>query len=122
MPMPARSVMNSSAAATAPPIPGFDETVPHSYSDTVKNITVAVDDETYRGARIAAAEADTSVSAMVRRFLQEIAARRRQPLSPVPDVEFERLRQQELDLRKELRGFSGADRLSRDDLYDRSRR
>jgi hypothetical protein len=35
----------------------------------MKNITVSVDDETYRRARIKAAESDTSVSALVRRFL-----------------------------------------------------
>jgi hypothetical protein len=35
----------------------------------VKNITVTVDDETYRRARIKAAERDTSVSALIRCFL-----------------------------------------------------
>lgn len=35
----------------------------------MKNITLKVDDETYRKARIRAAEAGTSVSAMVREFL-----------------------------------------------------
>ena len=38
------------------------------------NITVTVDDETYRRARIKAAERDTSVSALVARFLAELAA------------------------------------------------
>ena len=37
----------------------------------MKNITVSVDDETYRRARIKAAERDTSVSALVRGFLIE---------------------------------------------------
>lgn len=36
----------------------------------MKNITLKVDDETYRKARIRAAKAGTSVSAMVREFLQ----------------------------------------------------
>jgi plasmid stability protein len=40
----------------------------------VRNITVSVDDETYRRARIRAAENDTSVSAMVRAFLDGIAS------------------------------------------------
>ena len=35
----------------------------------MKNITVSVDDETYRLARIKAAEAGTSVSALVRDYL-----------------------------------------------------
>lgn len=35
----------------------------------MRNITVSVADETYRRARIAAAEQDTSVSALVREFL-----------------------------------------------------
>ena len=39
------------------------ETVP------MKNITVSVDEETHRLARIRAAELDTSVSAMVRQYL-----------------------------------------------------
>ena len=39
----------------------------------VKNITVTVDDETYRRARMKAAERDTSVSALVKHFLVELA-------------------------------------------------
>ncbi len=39
----------------------------------MKNITVTVDDETYRRARIKAAERDTSVSALVKHFLAELA-------------------------------------------------
>jgi plasmid stability protein len=39
----------------------------------MKNITVNVDDETYRKARIHAAAAGTSVSAMVREFLSATA-------------------------------------------------
>lgn len=35
----------------------------------MKNITVSVDDETYRRSRMKAAEADTSVSALVRAYL-----------------------------------------------------
>ena len=35
----------------------------------MKNITLKIDDETYRQARIRAAKAGTSVSAMVREFL-----------------------------------------------------
>ena len=41
----------------------------------MKNITVAVDDETYRSARIRAAELGTSVSALVRDYLRALAER-----------------------------------------------
>jgi len=36
----------------------------------MKNITLKIDDETYRKARMRAAQQDTSISAMVREFLQ----------------------------------------------------
>ena len=39
----------------------------------MRNITVSVDEETHRIARIRAAELDTSVSAMVRGFLRSLA-------------------------------------------------
>jgi predicted transcriptional regulator len=37
----------------------------------MKNITLKIDDETYRKARVLAAERETSVSAMVREFLEQ---------------------------------------------------
>ena len=43
----------------------------------MKNITITVDDDTYLAARVAAAEQGTSVSAMVKRFLQEQGESRR---------------------------------------------
>ena len=52
----------------------------------MKNITVSVDEETHRMARIRAAELDTSVSALVREFLRSLA--RNRPvgsISTVPD-------------------------------------
>ena len=39
----------------------------------MKNITVSVDEETHRLARIRAAELDTSVSALVREFVRSLA-------------------------------------------------
>ena len=41
----------------------------------MKNITVSVDDATYRHARIRAAELDTSVSALVRDYLRTLTVR-----------------------------------------------
>ena len=38
----------------------------------MKNITVSVDDEIYRRARILAAQRDTSISALVREFLASL--------------------------------------------------
>jgi hypothetical protein len=77
----------------------------------VKNITVSVDDETYRRARIKAAEQDTSVSALVKRFLVELAA---------GESSAEQLRRQERALRARIGAFSAADRLSREDAHARS--
>ncbi len=44
------------------------------YCEHVKNITVSVPDDVYRAARIAAAEQGTSVSAVVARYLGELAS------------------------------------------------
>ena len=76
----------------------------------MKNITVSVDDETYRRARIKAAERDTSISALVRDFLNGIAGE---------EGNFERLKREEKELRSGIKGFSASDRLPRDALYDR---
>jgi hypothetical protein len=78
----------------------------------MKNITVSVDDETYRRARVKAAERDTSVSALVKQFLSEFAAE---------ESEFERLKHRERELRARIRTFSAEDRLPRDELYERRR-
>ncbi|MCA9165236.1 MAG: ribbon-helix-helix protein, CopG family, partial [Planctomycetales bacterium] len=40
----------------------------------VKNITVSLDDELYRRARVAAAQSDRSVTALVREFLTAFTA------------------------------------------------
>jgi uncharacterized protein YdaU (DUF1376 family) len=76
----------------------------------VKNITVTVDDETYRRARIRAAERDTSVSALVARFLTELAA---------GETDAERLKREERALRERIGSFRAADRLPREDVHRR---
>ena len=76
----------------------------------MKNITVSVDDETYRKARIKAAERDTSVSALVKRYLVELAAE---------ESDVERLKREERALRERISNFSAADRLSREDVHGR---
>jgi hypothetical protein len=77
----------------------------------MKNITVSVDDETYRNARIKAAELDTSVSALVKRHLVELGA---------GETEFQRLKREERELRARVPvGFRAADNLSRDQVHAR---
>jgi phage shock protein A len=76
----------------------------------MKNITVSVDDETYRRARIKAAERDTSVSALVKRFLSELAE---------GESDVERLKREERALRERITTFTAGNRLSRDDVHDR---
>jgi plasmid stability protein len=80
------------------------------YCEVVKNITVSLDDETYRRARMKAAELDTSVSALVRRFLTELAA---------GESEAERLKRQERALRERITTFRAGDRLGRDAVHRR---
>jgi plasmid stability protein len=76
----------------------------------MKNITVTVDDETYRKARTRAAELDTSVSAVVRKYLTEFAA---------GESEFERLKKQEQTLLAQIEKFTADDLLPREALHDR---
>ncbi|MFO1116923.1 MAG: hypothetical protein U1E28_14675 [Beijerinckiaceae bacterium] len=71
---------------------------------------MSVDDETYRRARIKAAEQDTSVSALVRRFLSDLGA---------SESEFERLKRLEQEVRARIKAFDATDRLPRDELYER---
>jgi plasmid stability protein len=85
----------------------------------VKNLTVSLDDETYRNARVAAAADDTSVTAVVRDFLRRYGSNRVQGESE--EARFERLWKRQQELREQFKGFSASDRLSREDLYDRSK-
>lgn len=77
----------------------------------MKNVTVSLDDETYRAARVKAAEAGRSLSSLVREFLQGLGS---------GEGEFERLYRQELELRKQIKGFRASDRMSRDEVHDRA--
>ena len=87
----------------------------------MKNITVSVDEETYRYSRIRAAEMDTSVSALVRNYLRTLVAdtassgetpleRRRRLLNEVTE-----------DFKRRGVGLDMADNLPRSELYDRVR-
>jgi hypothetical protein len=75
----------------------------------VKNITISVDDATYRHARIVAAERGTSVSALVKQFLEGLEG----------GDEKERLKRAEQVLREGIAEFRGGDRLPRDETHQR---
>lgn len=80
----------------------------------MKNITVSVPDDVYRRARIRAAERNTSVSALVRDILSQVAeqdeAERQKDL----------LREILSAIRKANPNFSAAPLLSREELHDRN--
>jgi predicted transcriptional regulator len=76
----------------------------------MKNITVSLDEEIYRRARMIAAQRDTSVSALVKRFLLNLGS---------GETETERLKRQERELREGITDFDASDRLSRDDAHRR---
>jgi hypothetical protein len=76
----------------------------------MRSITVSVDDETYTRARVAAAERDTSVSALVKAYLQQLGSH---------ETEIERLKRQERESRSQIGAFNASDRLSREDLHRR---
>jgi predicted transcriptional regulator len=81
-----------------------------TYCGIMKNLTVSLDDETYRRARMIAAQRDTSVSALVRRFLLDLAS---------GESESERLKRLERELRERITDFEASDRLSREDVHRR---
>jgi plasmid stability protein len=78
----------------------------------MKNITVTVDDETYRLARVRAAEQDTSVSALVKSFLTDVAN---------GGSRTEKLKRDEVALRASIKSFRAGDRLNRDEVHARGR-
>jgi plasmid stability protein len=82
----------------------------------MKNITVTVDDDLYRRARIRAAEEGTTVSAVVKGIIREFAEK---------ESEFERLARMEREMRAELfasgRGVRAADRMTREEVHERRR-
>jgi len=93
----------------------------------VREITVSVDDETYRLARVRAGELDTSVSALVRDFLRCLApstGRRARSKSHPGESALERKRRlfdklfADFDARGV--GLRMADNHSREALYERS--
>lgn len=83
----------------------------------MKNITISIDDDLYRQARMKAAEQSTSISALFKNFLVRLT------VSESAETEFQRLAREEQDLCEELRarciGLNPAYNLTRDELHDR---
>ena len=90
----------------------------------MKNITVSVDEETHRLARIRAAELETSVSALVRQFLRSLIGSSSVVIVSVSRNEKEtavELRPRDLDevlADFDARGVGVSERLTREELYD----
>lgn len=61
---------------------------------------------------MAAAERDTSLSALVKAYLTELGSQ---------ESEGERLKRQEREIRGRITAFRASDRLSRDEVHGRSR-
>lgn len=80
----------------------------------MKNITIAIDDETYRKARILAAERGTSLSAMVKAYLLQCASEDRGWRKAVD----ERNRMMAKLLRK-TRHFAVGAKPTRQEMHDR---
>ena len=88
----------------------------------MKTISVSVDDETHRLARIRAAETGTSVSAMMRELLTEVLQR---PPEAAPVETEPQRRARMLDeilerFEKEGVGLRASERMTREEVYDRN--
>ena len=77
----------------------------------MKNITVTVDDHTYRLARIRAAEHGTSVSAMVREYLKSLTGAE-------PTTRKRTLGEIVASIQARGGGLRSSDNLSREELHD----
>ena len=92
----------------------------------MRNITVSVDDQTHRRARIRAAELDTSVSALVRDYLNRLADQSGTGKgTKVADIEtpLERRRRRMAEVYADFKargiGLQMSENLNREELYDR---
>ena len=103
--------MVRSRAGRALPV-GFAAAIPHSYTYTVfvKNITLSVDDEVLSAVRRHAAERNSSVNALVREYLTNIARQQ-------DNARRARARIRQMSRKSE--GRLGRKSWTRDDLHDR---
>ena len=77
----------------------------------MKNITVSVDEDVHRRARIKAAERGTSVAAVVHEFLLRWSGE---------ETDFERRKRLQEETLRSIRAFRGGDRLSREEVHGRA--
>ncbi|MBX3030958.1 MAG: hypothetical protein KF809_12420 [Chloroflexi bacterium] len=77
----------------------------------MRNITVTVPDAVYKAARIRAAEADTSISALVAEYLTALAAE---------NDTFSALEERQQVITESIGRFRAADRSSREDVHRRA--
>ncbi len=85
----------------------------------MKNITVKIDDEHYRRARVLAPERETSVSSLVRVFLQKLGTDADEAATEEARIAARRKRLQKLWDMADARQQPGpAAMTSRDELYD----
>ena len=80
------------------------------YCGFVKNVTVSLPDEVYRKARVKAAERNTSLSALVKKFLESLAEE---------EGEFKRLERLQEESYAQIERFQASNRLTRQELYRR---
>jgi len=77
----------------------------------VKNVTVSLPDDVYRLARIKAAERDTSLSALVRDLLTDIAGE---------ETDFDRRKRLQDEVIASIHTFRAGNRMSREKVHDRA--
>jgi plasmid stability protein len=76
----------------------------------MKNITVSIEEDLHRRARIRAAELDTSLSSVVREFLIQFAG---------GETDFERRKRLQAETLASIKTFRAGDRLTREEIHDR---
>ena len=81
----------------------------------MKNITVSLEEDLYRKSRVAAAEADTSVTALVREFLTEYTGSREDGAANASAKVLEIIEK----LRKRHPNFRPDNRLTREEIHAR---
>jgi hypothetical protein len=81
-----------------------------SYCGIVKNVTVSLPDEVYRKARIKAAERNTSLSSLVKMFLESLAE---------DEGEFKRLERLQEESYSKIECFETSRRITREELHRR---
>ena len=102
------TIRDLAAAAKEGPSTALCETLLSCETVCVKNITVSVDDEVHRRARIKAAERATSVSAVVRAFLINWSGE---------ETEFDRRKRLQDETVAAIDTFSAGDRLPREQVH-----